>query len=76
MGAIYSYAPQTHSLLDCRVVTPFTANLQFKGYGTYAFPGRVSVSGTFQNFAGPEIQANYPATNAAIAPSLGRNLAA
>ena len=33
-------------------------------------------SGTFQNVAGPPYQANYEATNAEIAPSLGRNLAA
>ena len=69
-------ADSPQALLDCRVVTPFTAHLQFKGYGTYALPGHITVSGTFQNFAGPEILASFPATNAAIAPSLGRNLAA
>ena len=34
------------------------------------------MSGTLQNVAGPEIQANYPAPNAAIVSSLGRNLSA
>lgn len=33
------------------------------------------MSGVFQNVAGPPILADYPAPTAAIAPSLGRNLA-
>ena len=50
--------------------------MQVKAYGAYTFPREITVSGTFQNVAGPEIQANYPARNAEIFPSLGRNLAA
>ena len=64
------------ALLDCRVVTPFIAHLQVKAYGTYTFPREITVSGTFQNVAGPEILASYPARNAEILPSLGRSLAA
>ena len=63
-------------LLNCRVATPFKAQTQIKLYGAYPLPGDFVVSGTFQNVAGPEIQANYVASNAEIAPSLGRNLAA
>jgi hypothetical protein len=49
---------------------------QFKGFGSYTIP-RVDVmlSATIQSLAGPEILANYVATSAQIAPSLGRPLA-
>ena len=63
-------------LLNCRVVTPFTAQTQIKAYGTYPLPGDFAVSATFQNLSGAPFEANYNATNAEIAPSLGRNLAA
>jgi len=63
-------------LLYCRVVSPFKAQTQVKLFGSYALPAQFTVSGTFQNIAGPEIQANYTAPNSEIAPSLGRNLAA
>ena len=38
-------------------------------------PGDVVASFLFQNLSGPSYDANYSATNADIAPSLGRNLA-
>ena len=63
-------------LLNCHVVSPFKAQTQVKLFGSYPLPARFAVSATFQNVAGPEIQANYTASNAEIAPSLGRNLAA
>jgi hypothetical protein len=63
-------------LLNCRVVVPFGAQTQVKFHGSYTLPGQITLSGIFQNLGGPEIEANYPATNAQIAPSLGRNLAA
>ncbi len=63
-------------LLDCHVVTPFEANTQVKLFGSYPLPGDVIASGIFQNVSGPVILASYSATNAQIAPSLGRNLAA
>ena len=62
-------------LRDCKVVTPFNAQTQVKLHGTYRLPGEVFLSGVFQNMSGPEIDASYSATNAEIAPSLGRNLA-
>jgi hypothetical protein len=64
------------ALLYCRVVTPFSAQTQVKLFGTYALPRGFTVSATFQNVAGPNITANYPAPNSLIAPQLGRNLAA
>jgi hypothetical protein len=47
-----------------------------KGYGSYTIP-RIDVqfSGTYQSKPGPLILALYTATNAQVAPSLGRNLA-
>ena len=62
-------------LLNCRLVTPWLANLQIKLNGSYPLPGDVVVSAVFQNIAGQPILANYAATTAEIRPSLGRNLA-
>jgi len=62
-------------LLNCRVVTPFKAQTQFKLHGIVPLPGDVVASFLFQNLSGPSFDANYSATNADIAPSLGRNLA-
>jgi hypothetical protein len=48
---------------------------QFKLLGTYTVPRiDVLVSGTFQSIPGPQILANYTATNAVVSPSLGRSL--
>ncbi|PYR31229.1 MAG: hypothetical protein DMF92_06095 [Acidobacteria bacterium] len=63
-------------LLNCHVVTPFKAQTQIKAFGTYPLPADFSLSATFQNLSGAPYEANYPASNAEIAPSLGRNLAA
>src|SRR5206468_1202578 len=60
----------------CRNVTPFKAQTQVKAFGSYPLPGAIVVSAVFQNSSGPTINATYPTTNALIAPSLGRNLAA
>lgn len=59
----------------CRLVIPLSANLQVKLNGSIPFPGNITLSGIYQNTAGPQIEANYPAPTALIAPSLGRNLA-
>jgi len=63
-------------LLNCHVVTPFSAQTQVKVFGSYTLPRQVIVSGMFQNVAGPNVLASYAASNAQIVPSLGRNLAA
>jgi hypothetical protein len=49
---------------------------QVKFSGAYPLPWSLQVSGTYQNLPGYPITASYVATNAAIAPSLGRNLGA
>ena len=66
----------SQDLLNCRVVTPFGPQTQVKVNGSYPLPAGFSISGVFQNVGGPTYDANYNATNAEIAPSLGRNLAA
>ena len=57
----------------CRQQSPFLTNVKLAG--SYTVPRfDVLVSGTFRSVPGPEIYANYVATNAVIAPSLGRSL--
>ena len=62
------------SALYCHRTEPWLT--QVKGYGSYTIP-RVDVqfSGTYQTRPGPFVLAIYTATNAEVAPSLGRNLA-
>jgi hypothetical protein len=62
-------------LLNCRVVTPFSGNMQIKANGSYPLPKDFVVSATFQNLAGMSYVANYTVPSAQIAPSLGRQLA-
>jgi hypothetical protein len=57
-------------------VTPFAGQTQVKVHGSYTFRGGVLVSGVLQNVSGVNYLANYTVANSAIAPSLGRNLAA
>jgi hypothetical protein len=64
------------ALLYCHVVSPFKANTLVKANVSYTFPGQFVVSGILQNLPGLSYNATYNATNAEIAPSLGRNLAA
>ncbi len=72
--------PFTRTTIDgqriCRIVTPFEGQTQLKGFITVPLPRDFMVSAVFQNISGPTITASYAASNAAIAPSLGRNLAA
>ena len=62
--------------LNCHTVTPFGAQTQLKFNGSYPLPAGFVVSGIYQNISGPLITAAYAASNAEIAPTLGRNLAA
>jgi hypothetical protein len=59
-------------LFNCRVVTPFKAQTQLKLYGVVPLPGKVVASAAFQNLSGPSYGADYSATPAQIAQSLGR----
>ena len=68
-------APNTGLTMNpfCRVSTPFLT--QYKGFGSYIVPKvDVLIAATLQSFPGQEILANYVASNAEVAPSLGRNL--
>ncbi len=60
----------------CRVTLPFKAQNQVKFSTIYPLPWGLQASGNYQHLAGIPIQASFVATNAMIAPSLGRNLAA
>jgi hypothetical protein len=53
---------------------PYSANTQLKLNGSYTLPWDVQASAAFQNLPGVPVSASYVATNAQVAPSLGRNL--
>jgi hypothetical protein len=58
---------------NCFQQSKFLTN--FKFLGTYTVPRvDVQVSGTMQSYPGQQIVANFVATNAIVAPGLGRNL--
>ena len=59
----------------CHLKIPFKGTAQVKLNGSYPLPYGFTVSGIFQNVAGPQRTADYTPTNAQIAPSLNRNLA-
>lgn len=69
--------------LNTSAVTPlspychvaFGVLTQLRGLSSYLFPKvDVQLSATFQSKPGPMLAANYTVPNAAVAPSLGRNL--
>jgi len=64
------------NLLNCHIVTPFSATAQVKFNGNIPLPANFVVSGVFQSLPGSTITASYAAPNAAILPSLGRDLSA
>ena len=57
----------------CRSVPPWQSEVKVNW--VYPLPWDLSFSGNFQSIPGPQITASYTASNAQIAPSLGRNLA-
>ncbi|HEY7169881.1 MAG TPA: TonB-dependent receptor [Vicinamibacterales bacterium] len=61
-------------MLNCRVVTPFSAQTQYKANGVVPVKYDVMFSFAWQNVSGPSYGANYAASNAEIIPSLGRPL--
>ena len=64
-------------LYNCEVISPwFDQGGQIKFSGLYPLPGGVDLSAVYQNLPGTEIRAQFRATNADIAPSLGRDLTA
>ncbi len=58
----------------CNTVTGYRPDVKFSG--SYQLPWGIMTAATFQNAAGPSITGTWPATNAAIAPGLGRPLSA
>jgi hypothetical protein len=61
----------------CQVTLPWAAQTQLKLSGAYPIPWwDLKVAATFQNLPGAVDLASYVATNAQIAPSLGRNIGA
>jgi outer membrane receptor protein involved in Fe transport len=64
------------ALRFCRQTLPFAGQTNFRVYGVYPLPADFSVSATFQDLPGIDISADQVLTNAVIAPSLGRDLAA
>jgi hypothetical protein len=62
------------ALLNCDIKPPFQPN--FKIFGVYPAPlWGLQVSAVVQIIPGPEITANYVASNAEVFPTLKRNLA-
>ncbi len=60
----------------CHVAPPFSSGTQVKFSGVYPLPWDLKTSAVVQSLPGPQVFASFVATNAQIAPSLGRNLAA
>ena len=59
----------------CRQATAWLGQTQVKALTTYTIPKiQLQASGTFQSIPGPQVAANYVASSASIAPSLGRPL--
>lgn len=72
-------SPQQVNLNDalsyhCRQVIPFAGNTQVKLHGSVPLPLDFVISAVYQSTSGPAITAVYSATNAEVAPSLGRSL--
>jgi hypothetical protein len=60
----------------CRVSRPLGSSTQVKLQAVYQLPWELQASAIYQNLPGFPLRATYVASNAEIAPSLGRNLAA
>ncbi|MGH7461729.1 MAG: hypothetical protein ACREMA_11985, partial [Longimicrobiales bacterium] len=58
----------------CHVAPPWSAGTQVKFLVVYPLPWNLQTSATYQNIPGIPITATYPAPNAQIASSLGRNI--
>ena len=67
-------APRT--LENCHISRPWSAATQVKFLVVYPLPWGLRTSATYQNIPGIPITASYPAQNAEILSSLGRNLSA
>ena len=71
-NAVATY-PRTDAF--CHLAPPWSAGTQVKLMAVYPLPWNIQTSAVYQNSTGIPITAQYVVTNAAIVPSLGRNLA-
>jgi hypothetical protein len=69
-------SPQAAREGFCEVAPPWSAATDYKFLVVYPLPWEIQTSAIYQNSPGAQIVANLVVPNAAIAPSLGRNLAA
>ena len=70
-------SPDLPSIQFCTNKPPFTQLLQYKLAAVYPLPWwGIQTSANIQNLKGIPVAATYAATNAEVAPSLGRNMAA
>jgi carboxypeptidase family protein len=70
-NAVATY-PRTEAF--CRLAPPWSAGTQVKLMAVYPLPWDIQTSAIYQNSPGIPITAQYVVSNAAIVPSLGRNL--
>ncbi|MBI3049343.1 MAG: TonB-dependent receptor [Acidobacteria bacterium] len=63
-------------MYQCDVSPPWSGGTQFKFFAVYPLPWDLQLSGTYQDASPIPTNATLVATNASIAPSLGRNLGA
>ena len=68
--------PQDERPGFCNVSAPWSAGTQLKFLVVYPLPWQLQTSAIYQNIPGIPITARYPATNAEVKDSLGRNLGA
>ncbi len=71
-NAVATY-PRTDAF--CHLAPPWSAGTQVKLMAVYPLPWNIQTSAVYQNSPGIPTTAQYVVTNAAIVPSLGRNLA-
>ncbi|MBI4885616.1 MAG: TonB-dependent receptor [Acidobacteria bacterium] len=70
-NALATY-PRTEAF--CHLAPPWSAGAQIKLIAVYPLPWSIQTSAIYQNSPGIPLTAQYVASNAAIVPSLGRNL--
>jgi hypothetical protein len=75
LGSTVGSGPST-STQFCQITFPFSAQTQLKLAAIVPLPWSLQASAVLQNLPGIPYNTSYVATNAQIAPSLGRNLGA
>jgi hypothetical protein len=70
------FCKATNPYVPSSTGNPTTGGLEVKLNGSYDLPLGIQAAAVYQNLPGLPLLANFVATNAQIAPSLGRNLSA